>query len=184
MTETLTNRVKAIKNDDAENVLIAEINSAFDKLDNSFIPAAKMHFTGVQTLTHNVTAPQDFNVVTHDTYAARSEGAMADLGSNRIVIRKAGVYVIAGSTGWASNATGIRRMSILINGTPVAHSECAPVNGGVTGTGVTTTEVLAANDIITLETVQTSGGDLGVSNGAFTKAIFLSAVWAGGAVEV
>lgn len=184
MGQTLTSLKKAIKNDTAENVIIAEINDAFDKFDNNFVPAAKMHFIGTQTLTHNVTATQDFDVTTFDTFAARSEGAMADLALNRIVVRKAGVYKISGSTGWASNATGVRRMSILVNGTPIAHSEAAPVTGGVTATGVSVDEVLAVNDVITLETVQTSGGNLAVSNGAFTKAVFLSAVWQGAAVEV
>lgn len=184
MGQTLTSLKKAIKNDTLENVIIGEINDAFDKFDNNFIPAAKMHFIGSQTLTHNVSTTQDFDTVTFDTFAARSEGAMADLALNRIVIRKAGVYSIKASNGFASNSSGLRRTSLAVNGTPIAHIEGPPAVGGVTSLFIGTDEVLAVNDVITVGTIQTSGGNLDVSNGLFTKAIYLSVVWQGAAVEV
>lgn len=186
MSQTLTTRVNAILNTPGtgELVSLAELNTNFSKFDNHFIPAAKMHFTGVQTLTDNVSATQDFDVVSYDTFAARAEGAMINLATNQIIVRRAGVYNIVGANGFASNGAGLRRSSIQINGTAIAHTECPPAVGGVTGLIVATTELLAVNDAITLVTIQTSGGNLGVSNGGFTKAIFLSAVWAGAGVEV
>lgn len=189
MTQTLTNRVKAIKNTPGtgETVDVAEINAAFDKFDNSFVPSAKMYLnTGVttQTLTNNVSATHDYDTIDYDTYAARSEGAMADLALNRIVIRKAGVYHLSMATGYNGNATGVRRASIHKNSVAIAHFEAPGLAGFVAAYAVAVDEICAVNDVITCVTIQTSGGNLDVANGGFLKSAFLSATWMGAAVEV
>lgn len=189
MSQTLSNRVKAILNTPGtgENVQIAELNTNFDKLDNSFVPSAKMYLnTGVttQTLTNNVSAGHDYDTIDYDTYAARAEGAMADLTLNRITIRKAGIYMLAMSTGYNGNATGVRRCSIQKNAVAIAHFEAPGLAGFVAAYGVAVHEVCAVNDLITAVTIQTSGGNLDVANGGFLKSAFLSATWVGAAVEI
>lgn len=189
MSQTLTDRVKAILNTPGtgENVLISELNAAFSKFDNNFIPACKMYLnttSNPQTLTHNVTSVHDFSNTDYDTYAARAEGAMADLANNKIIIRETGIYMLAFGSGWASNATGVRRLSLKKNGTNMAHVEGPAVTSFVTAYGLAVPELCAVNDEFTLETIQTSGGGLLVSNGTYAEACFLSATWMGNAVEV
>lgn len=190
MAQTVTNRVKAILNTPGtgENVQISELNTNFDKLDNSFVPSAKIYLnTGVttQTLVNNTATAHDYDNTDHDTYSARAEGAMADLAGNRIVIRKAGIYMLAVSTGWNGNATGVRRLMLFKNAAIIGHIEISPAPAGfVTSIGLATPEVCAVNDAFTVQTIQTSGGPLDVANGTIVKACFLAATWMGASVEV
>jgi len=87
VSQTLTDRVKAIKNTPGtgENVLVSEINAAFDKFDNHFIPFCKIQGAAPQIIGSGAGQVQvTFDTTRTDTYAARSEGAMADLANDEL----------------------------------------------------------------------------------------------------
>lgn len=187
MAQTLTDRVKAIKNTPGtgEQVQISEINSAFDKFDNHFIPAAKMHDTATQSIPNSSTSQALFNVVTYDSYASRPEGTMVDINTDSITIRKAGFYLVTFNGTFALNATGIRRLEIAKNATSILTKQesISSANGGQ-AVSVSDTFLLAVNDVITGKIFQNSGSALNFTDGGFLEGRALSVIWQGSAVEV
>lgn len=183
MAQTLTNRVEAIKNDNDENILIAEINSAFDKFDNHFIPACKIRNTN-QSIPHNVTTNVQFSATTVDSYSARDEGDMADLANDRILIRKTGLYLITFNNLWLSgSAPGLLRSDIVKNGTSV-NAVFDPGTAAALSQKVEHSELLTAGDIITARVFQTSGVARSIDHNTYDNVLELSAVWQGSVVEV
>jgi hypothetical protein len=66
---------------------------------------------------------------------------------------------------WASNATGLRAMRVLVNGSAVTQFKGPSLSGDTTTIdGADFLLGLAAADIITLEVYQSSGGTLNISN--------------------
>lgn len=184
MGQTLTTRVKAIKNDNLENVLVAELNAALDKFDNHFIPACKIRNSNQSIATGGGTVALQYSNTTIDTYAARTEGPMADLVNDRIVIRKAGLYLIKSNVLWlAGTAAGILRSNLSINGT-VNNAVFDPGVAVALSQAVTSVELLAVNDIITASCSQTTGVARSVDNNTYDNIFELSAVWLGGGIEV
>lgn len=179
MGETLTDRVKAIKNDDLEFVNIAEINAAFDKFDNHFIPSAKLISTVTQTIPNNTVTKLTYSAIGHDSYSARAEGPMASLATDDITVRKAGLYIVSAGYTWVSNATGVRRIDIVKNGVSTAGDIKLGYVGGGNSITVTTPLVLAVNDVISISVFQNSGAPLDVNNNAFPEGNWLGVVWAG-----
>lgn len=177
MTVTLTNRLGLSKPDDAELVSIALLDSNFDKIDNDFRPAARMSTSVDQSIAHNTLTATAFNVTDYDSYAARPEGAMVNLSTDVITIRKTGLYVICNKVTFASNATGVRRLDLNVNGV----LEETHANGAFTGANLllymTTLRPLTAGDTLTSSCFQTSGGAL---NALFaTKGTMLGCAWVG-----
>ena len=188
MGQTFTTRVKAIKNDDAETVLVSEINGAFDKLDNNFTPAAKMRSSGAQSITNSSSVKIAYDQTVFDSFAARSEGAMADLSNDQINIRIAGLYLITASVVFVSNITGYRSVGIRKGATLIKRVSTDGNTQNSIDTSMTVSDpiVCAANDIISAVALQTSGAALNIdpSFGGALDAIALSAVWLGSVVEV
>lgn len=190
MSQTLTDRVKAIKNtpDTGEQVQIAEFNSAFDKLDNHFVPAAKIYNTVAQSYPNAATTMTVFNNTRFDTYAARSEGPMADLSNEQIIIRKTGLYVVSVSANILFNATGYRALSYKRNATFMRRitQDANVANSVDTSMSLTDIALLTAGDLITAHFLQNSGGALSSDPtvGGVQDSQSLSVVWAGSAVEV
>ena len=185
MTQILTNRVKAIKNtpDTGEQVQIAEINAAFDKLDNHFIPACKIRHTN-QSINHNTFTTSQFSITTLDTYAARSEGPMADLVNDKIIIRKAGIYLLRFNNLWlAGTAGGVVRSDLMKNGNP-NNAVFDPGPAGAISQVVQHFELLAVNDEISARVFQTSGVARSVDFNTYDHVLELSAIWMGAGVEV
>jgi hypothetical protein len=186
MSQTLTSRVEAIKNTPGtgELVQISEINSAFDKFDNHFIPACKIWSSIDQSIPNNVVTDLLYNTTIFDSYAGRSEGPMADLANDRIVIRRAGLYkVFANTLANAGVAAGILRVNLSINGTvnnsifdgPEAAAKSQEIFGDY---------VLAVNDVIKISVQQSQGSSRIYTNNTYQNIFTLSAVWAGAMVEV
>ena len=182
MAQTLTTRVEAIKNDDLENVLVAEINSAFDKFDNHFIPAAKLRNTVLQTIPNNAVTGVVYNTVLYDSYAARSEGAMANAATETITIRRAGLYLIVNKVAFLASAVGVRRLDINKNGALFHTKTRLGFTGGSNVVDISVIEVLAANDTITSSAYQNFGAGLDTDPG--NNGVELSVVWIGAVVEV
>lgn len=76
-----------------------------------------------------------------------------------------GVYAIGGVASFAANATGIRNVSILLNGATVidGHDATSVSASGPHTISVSTQYKLAAGDYVELRVYQTSGGLLDVS---------------------
>jgi hypothetical protein len=187
MSQTLTDRVEAIKNTPGtgELVQIAEINSAFDKFDHHFIPACKIQGNAQQTITSGVGQVQllyDTTVI--DTYAARSEGAMAELANDRIRIRKAGLYMLRVNTIFlAGTAAGILRLDMAVNGT----TDLSTFDHGVAQASSLEAwqfRILAVNDLITAFVQQTTGANRTIDDNTYPNINCLEAIWLGNATEV
>jgi hypothetical protein len=186
MGETLTNRLQAIKNDNAELVNILELNAAFDKFDNHFIPAAKMYNTVLQLgIPNNVATKTVYDTIAYDTYAARPEGPMASLALNQITIRKDGIYTCSINGNCTANATGVRRLDIQKNG--VLQLGAGPYQafvGGQNGFNITVDMALVAGDIITGSFFQNSGVALDFGKNTFVEGDALMVSWKGSLVAV
>lgn len=185
MSQTLTDRVKAILNTPTtgEQVQIAEINSAFSKFDNNFIPACKIRNT-TQSIPNNAFTAVQFATTTLDTYSARSEGAMADLVNDKIIIRKAGIYQCTFKSLWlAGTAAGVLRSDLMKNGAP-NDTWFDPGVAGACSQIVTHEEVLAVNDEISARVFQTTGVARSIDYNTYDHVLELSVVWLGAAVEV
>jgi len=186
MSQTLTDRLKAIKNTPGtgENVLIAEINAAFDKFDNHFIPACSIWSSIDQSIPNNTITALLYNTTILDTYAARSEGPMADLVNDWIIIRKPGLYWIHANGIWVAGvAAGILRFNMAINGT-VNNSIFDGPQAAAKSQDIFQKQVLAAGDKITCSVQQSQGSARLLTNNTYQNVFKLSAVWLGGATEV
>lgn len=120
--------------------------------------------SGNQSISNTTTTK-----VTFDTYTNNSHGSW-DTGNNRYVVKTAGPFNLAGTIGYAANATGYRQVSYSING---GTAETANQTNSVGASDPTvcgfsaTTPYLNAGDYIELFTYQNSGGAL---NAAFNLA--------------
>jgi hypothetical protein len=107
--------------------------------------------------------------VTFDTFTNNSHGAW-DGTNNRYVVKTAGPFNIAGTIGWAANATGFRQVGYSINGGTVEVANMVPSVGAGDATinaFAATTAYLNAGDYIELYGYQSSGASL---NAAFNLA--------------
>lgn len=84
--------------------------------------------------------------------------------ATQIVVSKAGLYLLAAGTQWASNATGVRQFFINAAGAVVASpvgSAGADALGRMSATAIVP---LNAGDVVTLSVFQNSGAALGFGN--------------------
>lgn len=104
-----------------------------------------------------------FNSERYDTNTIHSTSS----NSNRITLPYAGKWLIAGHVAFASNATGVRAVRLYKNGaTELARQQSNAVVGFDTMISVSTADVFAVNDYVTLNVYQNSGGALNVLNAA------------------
>lgn len=186
MAETLTNRVKAIKNTPGtgEFADISEVNSAFDKFDNHFIPACKIWSSIDQSIPNNVQTQLLYDTAIFDSYAARAEGPMADLANDRITIRKAGLYYVhASNLLVAGVAAGIIRTNLAINGI-VTNSVFDGPQAAAKSQDIFGEYVLAVNDKITCNIQQNQGSARLNTNNTYQNIFTLAAIWQGSITEV
>lgn len=187
MTQSLTQRLDLIKNipGTGEQVNIAEINAAFDQIDANKIPAAKMRRNaGTQAIATATTTTVDFDVVTYDTWALESEGAMADITGNQMNIKIDGIYMVSAGVVYNTAATGFRALGVALNGviTPYKLRHFIDANAAVpTPVAVCKPMPLSAGDVLTCHVIQNSGGSVNLDQSGLTAedAIYLEAVWQG-----
>ena len=186
MAQTLTSLLKMILNTPGTNeqVQISELNSNFSKIDNRFTPGCMMAFTGSQSPATATYTDSDYNQIRYDSFAARSEGPMADIGTNQITIRKDGPYLLKAASGFTTNGTGQRRISIMVNGVEQVNWERAADAGGPVMLECSIVLLMTAGDVVKSQIRQTSGGALGVTANTALNGCHLSANWFGSAVEV
>jgi hypothetical protein len=110
-----------------------------------------------------------------ERYDTDPNGAIHDTVTNnsRLTCRTAGVYLILGQVTWISNATGLRRLHILGNGTTnYAIVTQNPVTGENHSMMISTLLLMAAGDYVELQGYQSSGGAL--STGADTFSVIFT----------
>lgn len=186
MAQTLTDRVKAILNTPGTGELaqVSEVNGAFTKLDNHFIPAAKIWSNADQSIPNNVVTQLAYNQIIYDSYAARAEGPMADLSNDWIIIRKPGLYKVHASNLWVAGvAAGILRTNMAINGT-VNDSIFDGPEAAAKSQDIFAEYILAAGDKITCSVQQSQGSARLNTNNTYQNIFMLSATWLGSVVEV
>lgn len=140
---------------DAITALATRMTSAEGRLTELEAKAyAVIKPTVGQNFTNNVSTVVVWNSTVF------SSGVTVELASNRIKITKAGLYVINCGLTWTPVVTGTRQAQINVNGTPVAASAMSGYTGGYNINACGITYPLDANDLVTLEAVQTSGATL------------------------
>lgn len=83
--------------------------------------------------------------------------------------------ILVGRTKFASNGTGLRRITILKNGSAVSGPTVTAITGEITELDTTRFTTAEAGDIFTLQCYQTSGGALNVSGTILSVVRFLPA---------
>lgn len=139
--------------------------SAISYLENP--PIASLYQITSQSVANGAAVPINLDGSLIDTYGGHS----VSVNNSRYTFQVAGVYLIAGGTAWASNATGIRAAAFQLNGTTVLNGSQAIVPT-ITSVGNNTnlpavTVLTQANvgDYIQLLGTQTSGGSLSTQTG-------------------
>ncbi|MFF7142232.1 hypothetical protein ACFZB5_13420 [Streptomyces nodosus] len=121
-------------------------------------------FVGTQTIAQAVATgtwtPLTLDTEQVDTYAGHS----ATTNSSRYTAQVPGWYTVCGVSAWASNATGVRRSRLHVNGASVpGSSQMVPTatTGSVTGVMTPVRAVfLDAGDYVEVVGWQNSGGNL------------------------
>ena len=109
---------------------------------------------------------------------------MADVANNRIIIRKAGIYLCKFSNLWlAGLAAGLVRSDLQKNGSP-NNAIFDPGVAAAISQVVTSVELLAVNDTISARVFQTSGAARSIDDNTYQNVLELSVVWQGAGVEV
>lgn len=110
-------------------------------------------------------------IATNTTTRVDFDSEVADDGSNfdnatnfDYTVPVDGVYLIVVQINWQGNATGSRQASITINGSRAAMERLSSVGSVSTIQNVSMLVELSANDLVTAEVRQTSGGNLNVLN--------------------
>lgn len=175
---TTTPRLILVKPADPEAADIAVLNANFDKIDNNFVPAAKIRIgSGTQPVANITSEKVTFNNTMYDSYAGRPEGDMADLTNDRIFARKTGLYIVSSALFYGPNVNGYRSLDLRHNGAQIKLlSRDADTQSGA-GTSLSHTQDLfmTAGDYVELWTNQTSGGSLSLQSvGAGSETTVLS----------
>lgn len=138
------------------------------------VPAARVTSTANQTVSNNSIALIQFDDELFDT------ADMHDNATNNTVVTAPidGIYLISAGVRWDANSTGSRFLSINVSSTGRVQQVWSTPNTQESDHAVTTAFRLSANDEVTLEVYQDSGGDLdvlGPPEGPYTPS--LSVVW-------
>jgi hypothetical protein len=129
------------------------------KLATFITPSARVYNNTAIPIPHNTTTELPFNSKRWDNNSIHS----TTTNNRRLTCRTAGLYSINGHVQFASNATGSRVASILLNGTHViANMRVPAVSDGATVLTVSTVWSLAVGNYVELRVYQTSGGNLDV----------------------
>lgn len=121
---------------------------------------ARVYNSAIITVPHMTHTPLPMNSERWDNDDCHSTST----NNTRLVCKTAGIYLIWGNARFAGNASGIRRLSIRLNGsTFIAASTVHSVDASVvTYVDVSTVFQLSADGYVELVAYQTSGGDLNV----------------------
>lgn len=119
------------------------------------------------SIPHNTSTNLTFNSERYDT---DPNGEIHSTASNtgRLTCRTAGKYLLAATVAFDANATGVRSISLLLNGASFIAQVQLPSAGSTfaTSLSIATLYDLAAGDYVEVAAFQTSGGALNVLVGS------------------
>lgn len=142
-------------------------------------PIAKLRQGTVQTLGNNMLTPVNFQLETVDSDVDGVGGHSTSTNISRYTARYPGWYRVSGGCSWAANATGIRLLRWLLNGSPVPGTDVLVngVNGNTTRLATRSELIpLAEGDYLELGALQSSGGNLATVVAVEEQATF-NIVW-------
>jgi len=111
-------------------------------------------------ITHNSLTSLSFDTEVRDDGGLFSPGS-----SDRITIVQTGWYSVSGGASWAANSTGVRHIGLAINSSIYAYRREPAPTSGVLSQNIATVVYLSATDIVQLQVLQNSGGDLDLTGG-------------------
>lgn len=140
-------------------------------------PLALLRQTTLQTLTTGTWTALTFTTEDIDSHSGHSTVSNTD----RYVIQRSGNYWISGKSAYAANATGQRGSRFTKNGVAIPSSQVLAERTGTNNTMVSAPTMLVPfvlNDIVRIEGIQTSGGNLNTSVSGNDEQSFLSLAYA------
>ena len=130
-------------------------------------PMARAFHNAAQSVANNTVSTLAFNSERYDTDTIHDNST----NSERLTCKTAGKYGIWVNIRWASNATGVRDLSLVLSAGPttIANVNQDSNDTGVHSMSLYTEYVMAVNEYVTVAVFQDSGGALNVdSASAFT----------------
>lgn len=127
--------------------------------------------TSINNITFKI---PDLTSTTYDNGAATTGTALADLANDRIVLRRAGMWLVSCLGSWAANATGSRLTEVKLDTVAVATSATGSGFGGTFPTNQTAATVVyvsGTTSYVDGNLYQSSGGGLNCT--ATLKAVWL-----------
>lgn len=118
---------------------------------------ARAYITASQSISNNTVTSINYDAEVEDTDTIHDNVT----NNSRLICKTAGLYVISVGSGFASNATGVRQIYVVLNGTKTIAREfvtALPSNNCFKSLAVV--HRLALNDYIEVQVNQTSGGNL------------------------
>lgn len=122
--------------------------------------AARVYRSSDQVIANNASTQVIFDSVRFDT-----EGMWSASAPTRLTCRLAGVYLVCATLRWAVNPSGIRAVSLLLNGSLViCGTTTHTTNSGNTFTmSAATLYALDLGDFLEVQVYQSSGGNLNIA---------------------
>jgi hypothetical protein len=148
---------------DNELVTAEKLNEQLrDNLKFLYAPAAaRVHRTTSKSVADSTWTSIGFDAERFDTEDIHDN--VTD--NTRLTCKTAGRYLIFGHATFGSNATGVRKAHILLNGATTIAELTTPGGSISSAASVTTIYELAVDDYVELEVYQNSGGSLSLAIG-------------------
>jgi hypothetical protein len=132
---------------------------------------ARVSRAAAQSLANATPAAITFDTEDVDTDDMYSAGA-----ATKISIVQPGLYLLAGTVGFAANATGARTANLLLGGTLIAGNDAVTHGAGSASyASVFALRYLQASEYVELQAMQTSGGSLNTATPTTLAVAALSA---------
>lgn len=129
-------------------------------LDPTFLPyvGARVYHSVDQSIAHNANSPLSFNSEKLDGDNIHSTVT----NNSHLTVNTGGTYIIGGTFLMAANATGVRQISIRLNGSTLIAAERIPAHAAESMLTISTVYNLAAGSYLQLLAYQNSGVALNV----------------------
>ena len=135
-------------------------------------PSCELTHSLTQALANSTGVTLAFNSELTDTDGMHS----TTVNTMRITCQTDGRYLVTYNIAFASNTTGIRRVTPQLSGVsyPQGQAQVAAANGGSTAVTCSFVISMSTGQYLTLEALQTSGGTLDVNANASFTATWIS----------
>lgn len=128
-------------------------SAAIDVTKMASAPRARVYHSVDQAIADATLTVLAFNTEFYDTDVIHDTAT----NNSRLTCKTAGTYAIKANVSFASNATGYRRIQLLLNGaTIIAVDSCPAVSGSSTEMSISCDYALAVNDYVEVRVYQTS----------------------------